>query len=511
MSGASGVVGDPGGKWGEAMGSIGRRTARRSGRRIGRTLSVVVGVAVVGAGLAGCDHAPSTVHRSIDPVVLTGAQLAGLVGEDPGDIVAFAHRKPDGVGTWDQVPVQVDERVVVPFGVQPPDNSTPGVTGTVYGYGSLGPTALQYADPGTWVGADTDPVFDADDELVFMVADAGSVVDDDVPAEPAGVVPGSGVAVKVEDPQEPGSVGYVYLFVRSGPGHDPAAGEDYVDYDFALTSGAYKTTYRRRTGPNPETSTVTTSRYTVGLTDRWMETSWRVGPGADLLDGHKNVFAIGECGRSNATFASAEGAFAANIDGPVRAIRAYVGANSGPRTERTHLFYREHEQTITDLRVHAIPSIVDYIDYAPGAVGSTYRSSRLPGGVAVDGVPDSVPATVPTWESVHGAEGTVVTMSRFWATYSPAPIISWFYADDSTPGVNQCWGDSWFYGASGPVVSNPIPNTDPAASPFAYLRATRTTVFMPPLTDGPAVTSIAGLLAADLDQPLDVTATAYTP
>lgn len=476
-----------------------------------RLAATLAGVAAAVAGLTGCDRAPSTVPRTIDPVVLTGADLPGLVGEAPGDIVAFAHRKPDGVETWDQVPVQVDERKVVPFGAMPPANATPGVPGTVYGYGGGGPTALQYADPGTWVGADTNPAFDADDELVFMVADAGSVVGEEISPEPAGVVPGSGVAVKVEDPRAAGSVGYVYLFVRSGSGLDPAAGEDYVDYDFRLTSGDYKTTYRRNTGPNPETSTAVTDRYTIGFDDRWFETTWRVGAGADLLDGHKAVFAIGSCGRSNATFVAAEGAFVANIDGPVRAIRSYVGANSGPRTQRTHLFYRTHEVTITDLRVHAIPSIVDYLDYGPGALGSTYRSSTVPGGVTIDGHADAVPASVPTWEAVHGAQGTVVVLSRYSADYTPAPIVSWFYADDSTPSANQCWGDAFFYGASGSLISNPIPNTDPGSSPHWNLRSVRTHAFVPPLSDGGVVNALAGSLAADADQPLTVSTDPYSP
>ena len=44
-----------------------------------------------------------------------------------------------------------------------------------------------------------------------------------------------------------------------------------------------------------------------------------------ILDGHKNVFVIGVCGPIAATntFNDAEGAFVANVDGPVRAIRSY--------------------------------------------------------------------------------------------------------------------------------------------------------------------------------------------
>ena len=476
-----------------------------------RVAVALAGVAAVAVGLTGCDQAPSTVHRAIDPVALTGAALPDLLGEAPGDIVAFAHRKPQGNATWDQIPVQVDERKVVGFGTHPSSNTTAGVTGTVYGNGSAGPTALQYADAGTWVGADTNATFDSNDELVFMVADAGSIVSGDVPAEPAGVVPGSGVAVKVEDPQEPGSVGYVYLFVRSGPGLDPAAGEDYVDYDFQLTSGDYKTTYKRADGPNPETSTITTDQYTIGFSDRWYEDTWRIQGAADILDGHKNVFAFGNCGRSNATFNDAEGAFVANIDGPVRAIRSYVGANSGPKTQRTHIFYRDHEQTITDLRVHAIPAIADYIDYGSGALGSTYRSSTIPGGVLVNGAADSVPSTIPTWEALNGAQGTVVTTSRFTVSYSPQPTITWFYSDDAAPTAAQCWGDSSYYGAAGPWITSAIPTTDPVDAGYATLQGVRTNVFLGATTDGAVATAAGETYAADIDTPVTVTPAPYTP
>ena len=59
-----------------------------------------------------------------------------------------------------------------------------------------------------------------------------------------------------------------------------------------------------------------------------------------MLDGHKAHFWFSICARSNATFAYAEGAFIANIDGPIRAIRSYIGANSGLKTQRTEIFYR---------------------------------------------------------------------------------------------------------------------------------------------------------------------------
>ncbi len=266
------------------------------------------------------------------------------------------------------MPVQIDQRKVVDFGQYPGSNATAGVDGTVYGTTPIGVTALQYADPNTFVGADSDPNFDADDELVFMSSDGGGTVQANEKSEPAGVVPGSGVQVNITDPiavaaSRPPST----CSSRTGVSIR-RPGQDYVDYHFNLTSGAYKTTYKRADGPNAETSQVTTSNYQLGFDDRWIENRWQItaggATGVDILDGAKARFGLTTCVRSNATFADGEGAFIANIDGPVRAIRSYVGANSGPLTERTHVMYRDREETRTNLRVHAIPGIMDYIDYS---------------------------------------------------------------------------------------------------------------------------------------------------
>ena len=62
-----------------------------------------------------------------------------------------------------------------------------------------------------------------------------------------------------------------------------------------------------------------------------------------------------------------------------------MGANSGPLTQRTHLMYRDREDVITDLRVHSIPGIMDFVDYSAAASGMTYRSSTLPGGATIAG------------------------------------------------------------------------------------------------------------------------------
>jgi hypothetical protein len=478
-----------------------------------KALAVGLTMAAGAAFLAACDDV-NTVHRASAPMVLTGADLPQLLGEAPGDIVAFAHSRPGDTPTWTQIPVQVDERKVVPYGSQPANNTTAGVTGTVYGNGSGGPTALQYADAGTWVGADADATFDADDELVFMVEDAGGLPRVEEATEPPGVVPGSGVQVQLDDPLGDDSQAWVHLFVSSTL--DPAAGEDYVDYDFALTSGSYKTTYKRADGPNPETSSVTTDAYRIAYTDRWYETSWRIDAGSatgvDILDGNKNQFALDFCGRSNATFADAEGAFVANIDGPVRGIRSYVGANSGPLTQRTHLMYRTQEVIVTDLRVHSIPAVMDYLDYSDAALGMTYRSSVVPGGVTVDRLPDpSVTTAIPEWEYVTGPQGTVMTKVLF-ETDIATPggfqnAVDWLYRDEASPSDEQCWGDAHHTGVHGSWVVETIPDTDPRSASFKFLESTRIAYF----ADPSMTNDIAAAWSEQVETPLVATVAAYTP
>ncbi len=469
---------------------------------------------VVGASLlAGCDDV-STVVRPDEPAVLVGADLPDLMGLAPGRIVAFAHTRSGDVPVWRQIPVQVDERKVVDFGSQPGSNASAGVTGTVYGTAPIGVTALQYADPGTFVGADPNATFDADDELVVMVADAGGKVRSGEESEPAGVVAGSGVVVQLDDPLGDDDQGWVHLFESTGS-LAPSAGADYVDYDFDLTSGPYATTYKRATGPNPETSVATTAAYRIGFTDRWTEDSWQItaggATGVDVLDGVKARFALSTCGRSNKTFREAEGAFVANIDGPVRAIRSYVGANSGPLTQRTHLLYRDREVVITDLRVHDIPAIMDFIDYSAAGYGMTYSSSAYPAGVPIDGVPDpSIGTALPDWQLATGAQGSVLVTEDLESTLLTGAttldtLANGFHLDDAATTVDQCWGDADFIGASGVSFVTPIPNTDPREVPFATFRTHRTLRF-----SGPGATAAeAAEWAADVRTPLTVTVTPY--
>ena len=136
--------------------------------------------------------------------------------------------------------------------------------------------------------------------------------------------------------------GWIYLFKRSG-NLDPGAGQHYVNYDFNLLSGTYKTTYKLPDGPEPrelDGHHALLRRPLLGpLAQRPAQGQGRrrvrrrhPRPRQGARSGP------GVCGRTEDTFDDAEGAFIANKVGPVRAIRSYIGANSGPlHPARAHL------------------------------------------------------------------------------------------------------------------------------------------------------------------------------
>lgn len=436
--------------------------------------------------------------------MLSGSALPKLAGVSGSDLIAFRFRdSKHGQGSWKQVPAQLDERKLVDFGSAPADNTVPGSDGTVYGTAAIGQAVLQYADPQTFVGADPDSGLDDDDEVALLALDAGEKAGRH--AERPKRTRGSRTQLKITDPLG-GPAGFVYLY-RSAGATDPTAGKDYVRYEFRLTSGDYKATYKRADGPNPETSTITTGAYDAGFSDRWYYDSLAIKAGGaatvDILDGFKFSFGPTSCGRSEATFNDAEGAFVANIDGPVRAIRSYVGANSGPLTERTNIFYPDRLTIVTDLRVHAVPGPLTYHDLSLAGIGMTYLDSVNRGGVAVDGNPDTLADGVPSWHLWTGPQGSLFSADRLESSFAPeftANAHDW-YLDDSTPAPNvQCWGDSQALGQGGLQSTYSMPNTDPRSSPAAAMQSTTTDIIAAPGVSA----ADADALAGGIDSPLRV-------
>lgn len=417
-----------------------------------------VGRHAAASALADCSMHLSPFARPADPVVLTGNDVAQLIGISPNDLVAFRYD-----AGWVQVPVQVDERAIV---------SLDNVYNHVGAYGG-GITVPAYTDATTFTGGDPDPTLDADDEIAFMAVDTGDQTPG-VVGEPAGVIHGSGVEVRISDPLD-AAVGYVYLFRQAGS-LEPGAGQHYVDYQFDLLSGDYRSTYKINAGPNPEDTSISSSFYAAHFADRWIQDEAHIftggATGVDILDRHKNLFAPGNCVRSEDTFSGGEGAFVMNKNGPVRSIRSYVGANSGPRTQRDHIFYQRRQDIRTFLRVHSIPGMMDFFDYSPAAAGMTYRNNLNLAGVTIDGVPESVATVAPAWEMVSGPQGSLVMVGAVNTTITGL-VPTLYYLDSATPPVTQCTGDAFAYGSSGLWINQTIPNTDPIYAGFQTLQGTR--------------------------------------
>jgi hypothetical protein len=440
-------------------------------------------------------------NRPDDPVVVTGAGVPALNGAAPDRIAAFAWS-----GSWQQVPVQVDERKLVDLRLAYPTPFACGGNSFCFAPFST-PPKLRYADAGTRIGADPDPTVDADDEIAFMAKDAGLAA---APAgAPAGTVPGSRAEIIVTDPLD-GGRGYLYLFKHDGS-LDPAAGQAYVTYSFNLASGPYLSTYKHAAGSNTETSSVVTPYYERRFTDRWLESELRVlrggASGADILDRNENQFFPDYCGRSRLTFAQGEGAFLTNRSGPVRAIRAFLGANSGPMTEHQQLFYEGREEDTTFLRVHGIPAVMSFLDFSAAASGMTYRNNNNLAGVTIDGVADTVAAGPLTWESVDGGQGAVTSIHTQSTTVAASKMTS-FYRDAASPPAGQtpCQGDAGYYGASGPYVNGSIASTDEPANgstPPDRLTATRTLFFAAPGASSGALRrqQVVARLTTNVDPP----------
>ena len=315
----------------------------------------LVGLLLIGhARLANAESVYSnSLNRDNDPVVIAGMELRSLNRVAVDHIVGFRFQD-----SWEQIPIQIDERKYVDFRV-------------VYGNTAVGHGILAYADPNTYVGPDTYPDFDADDELVFMAKDAGNAIPLSIDF-PVGVLAESRVEIQIHDPLD-GAVGYLYLFESDGSLAQDA-GKDYVTYNSRLLRGPYITSYNKGQGLNPEDSEIYTNAYRTHFSDRWIRDELQIfegsATGVDILDRHKTGRDPGNCSRNENTASEGGGAFFTNKDGCIRAIRSYMGFNSAPYLQREHFFYEQQQEICSYIRAHdTVGAFRDLHDYSPDANG----------------------------------------------------------------------------------------------------------------------------------------------
>ncbi|MBN1653341.1 MAG: hypothetical protein JXA30_06145 [Deltaproteobacteria bacterium] len=419
-----------------------------------------------GAGAQGS----STLEREFDPVVLGGESLTLLVGREPSNVVAFRYDDD-----WAQIPVQVDERDMVDYY-------------KIYNNTSVAPGAfvnLVYVDPGTLTGPDSDPKIDEDDEIVFMAHDAG--LRPGTFSNPSGVVADSAVQVRISEPEDDTKEGYVYLFESDGS-LKADAGRPYGTYTFKLQAGTYPANYSFIMGPNPEDTTFKSAIYERHYSDRFLTDVIKIftdgATGVDILDVLDSALPDG-CMRHVGSYNAGEGAIITNKGGAVRTIRGFMGANSGPLTEKTNIFYEAREDQIITLRVHMLPwAPVETLDYSPEAIGMKYYNVNNTTGVVIDGQPDNVePATGENplrWEMVSGPQGSLVSVHEVDTDITGLTFTS-FYQDSTSSPTQQCVGDTTTaYGQSGPQITGALPSTDPAGGGTNHMIGTHHLYYLSP-------------------------------
>jgi hypothetical protein len=482
--------------------------------------------------------AGSTLGHPRDPIALDGNQLPGL-----GDgtlaldrIVAF---RWDGAA-FTEVTIQIDPRQVRPFSdaLSPADHRVPATrdwsTSFYTDSNAAGGTGQ------TYVRSDTVVAFDHDDELVVMAADLGGRA----PAleVPDGARANSRLEVHAYDANDASREGYLYLFERSGAaGPAPTARVD-MNVVFVGQSGDFTTFFdsdrqlsdmphARGCGDNhgwgvvfPENTTITTAGYTRHFSGRWLSDGMRVAGasalGPDVLDIHESrpvwpawtgtvptsratidTSADRTCTRSVTSYSGAAGTYVTLREGPLRAIRAYYGSNSGTINERTHVFYEGREDVLSYVRVHPIPGISEGLDLSSDAMGMRYYNSQNRAGLDIDGVPDVFDRTLATWEMVTGAtQNTVLSVHRTpraeLGPMTSAYVPQMFFIDDGGALTCVCSGDAVMIGAHGVALRTSginLPNTDPRLPTPGVLTTVRTLYGLP----GTTTVETADAMSAD--------------
>ncbi len=404
------------------------------------------------------------INRPYSPVVLQGNQLSNLIGTNTSDIVAF---KFDG-SNWIQIPVQIDERalkdIATPWG--PAANSYLGTSNTGY-------QILFYCDTDNYTGADPNPAFDANDELVFLADDMG-VDASAAPADPNNVIAGSCFEIEVTDPLT-GDIGFIYTFVSDGTLAQDA-GVNYVDYAMdSVIDQDYFNSFNLNIATNSEFSTITTSNYERRFTSEWISDQVKMFTGGlsyDILDQNETFFdSPTYCVRSAANFSAMANCMVTNSDGPIRAIRSYMGAATGPLMQRTHLFYPAKEEIITDVRIHSLQAFYDVWDYTWIASGMTYYDDNNLLGLPIDGSFDTgVNENWHDWELVSGPYGSLLINHDVQTDLTTGTDVNLggYWDDSFSSPKRSCYGDGQAYGTSGikfdflppEICTDPNPNSN---------------------------------------------------
>lgn len=160
---------------------------------IGLLLVTLASLILTHQTLAGNADATNTIDRTLEPVVVTGADLPAFLGAPVDHLFVYVYR----TGEWGQVPAQVDE----------------------------------VTSDGRYAAAE-DNMLDADDEIVFMAQDLGDQAVDTSPSADSTPIGVQWYEIEVADPLDPAKKGWAYV-VQSNI-LDRTFTVDYVSFDSFL-------------------------------------------------------------------------------------------------------------------------------------------------------------------------------------------------------------------------------------------------------------------------------------
>ncbi len=345
--------------------------------------------------------ADTSFTRTLDPVVLTGAQMPDWAGVSLDHLFLYTYHASSG---WRQIPWQFDEK-----------------------------------HEGVYV-ANEDGKLDADDELAFMASDCGAQASPSQWITDADARSHRRYEIAVTDPLHPGEQCWVYLYrsttlVKATP-------HDYVGYSGYIATGE-------------------NYRLTMQKTNLIAESLKLLGSSTDVLDRTKVRVRSGSFTLTEAELTPADPRtdWYSIRDGDVRTITHFVAYDD--ETSQTYILVTLlgypsmfHERVTYDLS--SVASTLDEFRYSadltPAMAGGTYYDANTPAGVPVDGHPDAV-ATTPfsPWNQVsHSILGSIVQV------IDPSPLggtLQTYYKDDSSYDSNDT-GDHQSYADPGVLVTN---------------------------------------------------------
>jgi hypothetical protein len=358
--------------------------------------------------------AGTPLDRPHEAIVLPGAAFADWLGIPLEELALYRYHQ-DG---WEPVLFQLDE------------------------VDELG----SYVAPG-------DGLLGAADELVFMAVDSGDWITPTFWISDSHALLHPRHVITITDPLDGAASGWVYLYRSSTL---PRAGHSYVSWD-------------------ETTQTITGVAYSLAFTpDQFLGIAaiYLNDQPQDVLDRQKlraeaTVYALGfpfdtiTINEEEILDYLAEPvSLTLPITGPVRAIGksgvqqvAFYG-----RQAHIEVALPVSEQPVPGLpgataRLTSLRLSLDLADpLASGLAPATYYDSNLVTGVAVDGMPDSVPSQpLVNWQQIDGAAGGFVSLLHVAVTSGQTAT---FYRDDSAFDPNDT-GDGRSYGDAGFRVTNP--------------------------------------------------------